>query len=200
MNSAQCVSKVLERIVENMDSFSQTENITHLVDSVSKIGSYALKKSLPCSLLRNVIMVLNKFQLDCNSHLASTFLNEVYQFYKTENLCINFKLALLSCLRPAVETEILQLLNRCNDVHHADDLSLVKSTVLESCLPMACIENPSVLHKVNCILKESLIITNEKNFQILDEFIRQFKIMEPPQKILKIDDNELKHWKWNIEF
>ncbi|GIY52839.1 hypothetical protein CEXT_284021 [Caerostris extrusa] len=215
-----------------MNSFSQDQDKTHLMDSVCKIGSYALKKSLPCSLLKNVLLVVNKFQPMCNSNLASAFLNEVYRFYKTENLCFNFKLSILSCLGTAVEIEVLTLLNKCLDVHNVEDLDMLKSVVLESCLPVACAENLAMLQKANNILKKSLIFTNGnpvvgylsyifnktvKSRSMSPDTICLFcedlfhleilfslpaislHLMEPPAKILRIDDSELKEMLLNMQ-
>lgn len=161
MNSTECVAKVLERIVENMNSFEKGENITHLLKSVCKIGSFALKKTLPCLLLRNVFLILQHFQssLNLNCHPVSTFVSEAHHFYKTKKLCQSFKLVFLSCFPPAVETEVLHLLNICTEIKILSELPSVESAILQSTLIPACIDNPDMLIKTNLILKRCFDIT-----------------------------------------
>lgn len=161
MNSTECVSKVLERIVENMHSFEEGESITNLLKSVCKIGSFALKKSLPCLLLRNVFLILQHFQPShsLDSPAVTTFVSEAHHFYKTKKLCQSFKLVFLSCFPPAVETEVLHLLNICTKIKIVSELPSVESAILQSALTPACIDNPDMLIKTNLILKHCFNIT-----------------------------------------
>lgn len=153
MNSVECASKVLERIAENMDSFEEGEHITHLLNSVCKIGSYALQKSLPCLLLRNVFLILQHFQSH-HSHVATAFISEANYFFKTKTLCQNFKLVFLTYFPPAVETEVLRLLNMCAKIKTESELPRIQSEIQGSILVLACSDNPKMLHKANNILKQ----------------------------------------------
>lgn len=167
MNSVACLNVILKQIQINVHSFENTNDLQKIVDVLFKLSSEVMQKSLSSSLLKNIIIVVRQLH---ETNIIRTddyklFVMEVNNFYKSRNLCENYKLAILSCFPPAIEQELLSLLKLCSSIKSTNELDKVKSAVESSLLVQVCQKNVVITQKVARILKKAFTLS-EGNFVI----------------------------------
>lgn len=161
MNATNCLNLILEKILQNVNLFEIDHNMKNLSQIICKLSSTALKKSLSCTVLKNIILTFeqlhNKNIID--DDVYKRHMKDVNSFYKSNNLCPESKAVILSCFMPAVEVELISLLKLCSNVSHIAQMHIVKSAVEESVLVQVSFENKRVLMKITEILQKAFILT-----------------------------------------
>lgn len=161
MNSIACLNVILKQIQGNVHSFENTNDLQKLVGVLFKLSTEVIQKSLHSSLLKDIIIVV--MQLHQKNIIRSDdyklFMIDVNSFYKSQNLCESYKLAILSCFPPAIELELLSLLKLCTNVSSTNELNNIQLVVESSLLVQVCKKNNDITQKVTRILKKAFILS-----------------------------------------
>lgn len=161
MNSIACLNVILKQIQGNVHLFENTNDLQKLVDVLFKLNTEVMQKSLSSSLLKNIIIVVKQLYETniITSDDYKLFMMNVNNFYKSQNLCESYKLAILSCFPPAVELELFSLLKLCSNITSTNELDNVQSAVESSLLVQVCQKNLDITQKVTRILKKAFILS-----------------------------------------
>lgn len=159
MNSTCCLNIILKQIQKNAHSF-ENKDLPSLLPVLHKMGNLVIQKSLPVSLLKNLVIALkelNKKFIICDDY--NNFLKDVNNFCKLSSLCHSYKKTLSVCFFPVLELEVLSILKLCLNVSNVYELTVVRSAVESSILVQACQNSERTTRKISIILKEAFMLS-----------------------------------------